>query len=442
MKFSKTKSESKKYNILPETILLKNGLVVDPSQKINGKMDILIENGTIKEVGPEISGISVEKEVDLQGKLIFPGFFDMHVHLREPGREGVETISSGCLSAANGGFTSVTAMPNTNPNIDSQEIIQYISDRAKDLLVDVYPIATVTKGRQGEELAEILELVEAGAVAISDDGAPIMSSEIMRRALEYTNMVGIPVICHEEDIALTEGAHMNESFNSTLLGFKGWPSIAESIMVQRDISIAKYTGGKIHIAHISTKEAVEMVRKAKKDGIKITAEATPHHFSLTDDAVKSFNTNTKMNPPLREEADRQAIIEGLADGTIDAIVTDHAPHSIEEKEMEYIYAPYGIIGLETAIGLTITNLVKTGKINLEKMAELMSVNPRKALNLEIQQIKAGNEANLTIIDPDAEWKVNEKNFLSKSINSPFIGAKLTGKPHMVVNNGKCFKSIL
>lgn len=442
MKLIKYTNETRQYyETLPSRLILKGGKVIDPKNGINDVMDIFIENNIIEKIGKNVTAEGAVV-LDVAGKVVAPGFFDMHVHLREPGREDEETIATGTAAAANGGFTGVASMPNTNPPVDSQEIIKYIIDRARIGVTSVYPIACITKKREGKELAEILELVEAGAVGISDDGNPVMSAEIMRRALEYSRMCQIPVICHEEDLTMTEDSNMNEGYYSTLLGLRGWPSVAESIMVLRDIALARYTGGHVHIAHISTKESVEAVRKAKAEGVRITAEVTPHHFSLTDQAVISFDTNTKMNPPLRSEEDRQALIEGLKDGTIDAIATDHAPHSIEEKAMEYIYAPFGIIGLETAIGLTITNLVKPGHISLEKMVELLAVNPRKILNLEYPDIVEGKKAELTIFNPVEEWEVKVENFLSQSINTPFNGMRLTGKPFLTINNGLMVKSVL
>ncbi|MFZ0390449.1 MAG: dihydroorotase, partial [Calditrichia bacterium] len=313
---------------------------------------------------------------------------------------------------------------------------------SKGSLVDVYPIAAITKKREGKELSEILELVEQGAVAISDDGNGVMSAELMRRALEYSKMVDVPVIGHEEDASMTEGSDMNEGFVSTCLGLHGWPAVAEEIMISRDIMLAEYTGGRFHVAHISTKNAVELVRQAKNKGIRVTAEATPHHFTLTDEAVRSFDTNTKMNPPLRTEADRQAIIEGVKDGTIDVIASDHAPHAVEEKEAEYIYAPFGIVGLETILGLTLQELVHTGKLNVQQVIQRFAVNPYVILNLPLPAIRKSAEANLTIFDPKAGWTVDRNRFLSKSSNSPFLDYQLKGKPYAVINHNQIFYSTL
>ncbi len=427
---------------LPAKVLLRGGHVVDPELGIDEPLDVVIENGQITALG-QIKPTQFEGEIiDVSGKVISPGWMDMHVHLREPGREDEETIESGTLAAANGGFTAVCCMPNTNPPIDTQEIIQYIKDRAKNSLVSVYPIAAISKKREGKELAEILELVEQGAVAISDDGSPVMNAELMRRALEYAKMAGIPVIGHEEDITMTEGAQINEGFYSTRLGLGAWPTVAEDIMVVRDILLTEYTDSQFHVAHISSRNAVALVRQAIEKGIQVTAEVTPHHFALTDEAVMSYDTNTKMNPPLRSEEDRQALIEGLKDGTIAVIATDHAPHAFEEKEAEYIYAPFGIIGLETALGLIMTHLVQPGHLTLAQALEKVCVNPYKILHMPVPHVQKGEPANLTIFDPEARWTVQAERFQSKSTNSPFIGQELTGKPYLVIHNNKLFFSHL
>jgi dihydroorotase len=422
--------------------MLKNGTIVDAKSKSKTNADIIIEMGMIKDVGSFDSNNFRGDIIDLNGKYVSPGWMDMHVHLREPGREDEETIESGSLSAANGGFTAVCCMPNTEPPIDSQEMIQYIKDRSINTLVDVHPIAAITKRREGKELSDMLELVEQGAVAISDDGSPVMSAEIMRRALEYSKMMNIPVIGHEEDLTMTMNGHMHEGFVSTRLGLGGIPSVAEEIMIARDIMLADYTGGRFHVAHISTKGSVELVRHAKARGIKVTAEATPHHFSLTDEAVREYDTRSKMHPPLREESDRVAIIEGLKDGTIDTIATDHAPHSFEEKEAEFIHAPFGIIGCETAMGLSLTKLLHSGIIDLYSLVQKFVENPCQILDKEPPKIVKGHKANLTIFDPEMEWQVDVKKILSKSMNSPFLGWKLKGKPFGVINNNQILLSIL
>ena len=432
----------KEFQNLPQKLLLKNGHLIDPANNLDQKGDILIENGGISAIYKVNTDGFDGETIDLNGKTVSPGWMDIHVHLREPGREDEETVVSGCLAAANGGFAAVCCMPNTEPPIDSQEIIQYLKDRSNGLLVNVHPIAAITKERKGAELVEMLELVEQGAVAISDDGDPIMSAEIMRRALEYSKMVDIPVIGHEEDKTMTASGHMNEGFVSTRLGLKGIPSVAEEIMIARDIMLAEYTGGRFHVAHISTKGGVELVRQAKAKGINVTAEATPHHFSLNDEAVIGYDTYTKMHPPLRTEDDRLAIIKGLKDGTIEVIATDHAPHSWEEKATEFIQAPFGIIGSETALGLSLTHLFHKDVLDMKSLVNKFVANPYKILNLECPQIKKGNPANLTIFDPELEWTVDMKNFLSKSTNSPFVGIKLKGKPYAVINNRRIFVSIL
>lgn len=443
MKFAKDNSPGhKKFEKLPLRMLLKGATVIDPGLDLNGTADILIQNGKIEAVG-KVDAAGFDGEVvDVAGKIISPGWMDMHVHLREPGREDEETIESGSLTAANGGFTAVCCMPNTTPAIDSQEIIQYIKDRARDSLVNVYPIAAITKNRDGKELAEILDLVEQGAVAMSDDGNPVTSAEIMRRALEYSKMANIPVIGHEEESTMTANGHMNEGFVSTCLGIEGIPSVAEDIMIARDIMLAEYCGGRFHVAHIATRKGVELVRQAKERGIAVTAEATPHHFSLTDEAVRGYDTNAKMKPPLRTEADVQAIIEGLQDGAIDVIATDHAPHSWEEKAQEFIYAPFGIVGLETALGLSLNRLLLPAKLDLNSLIKKFTTNPCKILGLAPPSIQKGQIANLTIFDLETEWKFTEAGSLSKSSNSPFLGWSFRGKPFAVINNNQFFVSIL
>lgn len=419
-------------------IILKQIRLIDPSLKLNEVNDLLIEDGVIKKIGNLTEEeIKSSKVFNMEGKICSPGFFDMHVHLREPGREDEETIETGSNAAAAGGFTGIACMPNTNPAIDSAEVVRFIKEKASNHLVDVYPIGAATLNRKGESISPILELYEAGVVGYSDDGNVIKSAGILRNVLEYSKITNAPVIEHCEDESLADGA-MNESFNSTLLGLPGIPTVAEDLIVMRDIMMAEYVDGKIHVAHISSKNSVELVRQAKKKGIKVTAEVTPHHFSLTDDNLKTFDTNFKMNPPLRTKDDVEAIIEGLKDGTIDCIASDHAPHSIEEKEMEFIYAPNGIIGLETQIGLAISELVKKKYLTLEQMIEKFAINPRKILNLEIPKIKIGETANLTILDPEQIWTVDISKFKSKSKNSPFDKRLLTGKSVATINKGKMF----
>lgn len=419
-------------------IILKQVRLLNPEQKLDKQDDVLIENGIIKKIGGLTdSDYKSAKVFELENKICVPGLFDMHVHLREPGREDEETIETGCNSAAAGGFTGVACMPNTNPDIDSAEIVRFIKEKSKEHLVDVFPVAAATLGRKGEALSPMFELIESGAVAFSDDGAVIKTAGVLRSVMEYSKMFDAPVIEHCEDDSLADGA-MNEGLTSTLLGLPAIPNIAEELIVARDIMMAEFIGARVHIAHISTKAAVELVRNAKKRGVKVTAEATPHHFTLTDDNVKTFDTNFKMSPPLRNRADVDAVIEGLMDGTIDVIASDHAPHAIEEKEMEFIYAPNGIVGLETMLGLVLSELVHKKHLTLEQLVEKMSINPRKILKLNTPQIKEGEKADLTIFDKDNIWTVDITKFKSKSKNSPFDKRLLTGKSVAVINNGKMF----
>lgn len=420
-------------------ILLKDVAVNNPAQNLKeDNIDILIENGVITEIGKlNEKDIGEVKKFDLAGKLVVPGLFDMHVHLREPGREDKETVISGCNCAANGGFTGLACMPNTEPAIDSAEVVSFIKKQASNHLVEVYPVAAATLGRKGEVLSPMAELFEAGAVGFTDDGTAIKTASILKRAMEYSKMYDLPIIEHCEDDSLAGGA-MNESINSTILGLPPIPSLAEDLIVMRDILVAEYTGAKIHIAHISTKKSVDMVREAKAKGIRVTAEVTPHHFTLTDDAVKTYDTNVKMNPPLRTKKDVDAIIEGLKDGTLDCIASDHAPHTIEEKEVEFEYAPNGIIGLETQIGLALTELYHKKILTIEQLIEKLSVNPRKILNIPVPQIKKGEPANLTILDLNIVWTVNKFKSFSKSINTPFDKKLLTGKSVGVINKQQMF----
>lgn len=418
-------------------IIFNNVDVIHPEEKINIKgVSVLLTDGLISKIG-EVTKDEMKdaREFDFSGKILVPGLFDMHVHLREPGREDEETVITGCNSAAAGGFTGVACMPNTEPAIDTAEVVKFIREQAATHLVDVHPVAAASLGRKGEIISPMAELVEAGAVAFSDDGVAIKSSSVLRRAFEYANMYNAPIIEHCEDESLADGA-MNEGIISTELGLPGLPSVAEDIIVSRDILMAEFTGGRIHIAHISTKNSVELVREAKKKGIEVTAEVTPHHFSLTDDSLKTYDTNFKMNPPLRTQADVDAIIEGLNDGTIDCIASDHAPHSIEEKESEFQYAPNGIVGFETTVGLAFSELVKKNKISLEDFVIKLAINPRKILNLPSPKFDKGQVANFTIIDPNLVWTVDISKFKSKSKNSPFDKKLLTGKSIAVINSRK------
>ncbi|HYM20584.1 MAG TPA: dihydroorotase [Candidatus Kapabacteria bacterium] len=416
-------------------IILKNCRIVDPATKTDKKdLDIEIKDGVIVKIGSGISSKDA-KIYDLAGKVVAPGFFDMHVHLREPGQEYKETIATGTAAAAVGGFTGVCCMPNTEPPISDPYVVSYIKEKSRGSIVDVEICGTMTKARKGDELAPIGALVEAGVKMISDDGSAVHSAEVMRRVFEYAKMFDVVCTEHCEERTMTHGTCIHEGKISTKLGLPGYPSVAEDIIIARDIMIAEYVGGaRYHAAHISTKNAVELVRQAKKKGLPVTCEVTPHHFTLTDEAVETYWGNAKMNPPLREKEDIDAIIIGLQDGTIDCISTDHAPHAISEKETDMMTAAYGIIGLESAVGLGLTYLVRTKKITLSDYITKCSVNPRKILKLGQIEIAEGHKANITILDLDKEWIFSESTIHSKSHNTPFIGTKLTGKAVGVVNN--------
>lgn len=422
-------------------LLFKNAHLINPAQKLNKVADILIIDGIIKKIEHDIMSEPDVKEYDLAGKIVAPGFMDMHVHLREPGYEHKETIETGLHSAAEGGFTAVCCMPNTNPPIDDASVVKSILQKAKDVLggiIDVYPVAAATKGREGKELSPMLELSEAGAIAFTDDGFTIYNTEILRRALEYSSMLNRIIIQHPEDLELSRNGVINEGFISTILGLPGIPSIAEETIIERDIRILEYVDGFYHAAHISTRNSVEIIRNAKRKGLNVTCEVTPHHFTLSEEAVKGFDTNAKMKPPLRTQSDIEALIEGLSDGTIDVIATDHAPHSFDEKEVEFLAAPFGIVGLETAIGLALTYLVHKKHLTIEQLIEKFSINPRKILSLPEIKIEVGEKANLTIIDMNKKWTVDIQKFKSKSKNSPFHNFELVGKSIGIVNNGNVY----
>ncbi|MEK6647030.1 MAG: dihydroorotase [Candidatus Firestonebacteria bacterium] len=417
-------------------IIIKDGRVIDPANKIDANLDILIEGEKISKVSKNISSSSA-KIIDAKGKVVCPGLIDMHVHLREPGEEHKETIATGTLSALNGGFTSVACMPNTNPVLDDKTRIEFILSKAKsDASTNVFPIASITKEAKGEELSNIGELKEAGAVALSDDAHPLMNAEVMRRAMEYSKMFGLSIIAHCEDINMTHDGVMNEGFTSTILGLRGMPKAAEEIIVSRNIILAEWTGCNLHIAHVSTAGAVEMIRLAKKRKVRVTAETAPHYFTLTQEAVKGYNTNAKMNPPLREDIDVKAIKEGLKDGTIDCIASDHAPHTSLDKECEFNYASFGIIGMETTLSLVITELVNKKILSLSDAIKKLTINPARILNINRGTLSEGSIADITIIDVDKEWTVDVNKFASKAKNSPFNGWKLLGLPYIVIIGGK------
>ncbi len=423
-------------------LLLKGGRVIDPATALDEVMDILIEDSKIVAMGSYISA-SEACLVDVRGKIVAPGLIDMHTHLREPGYEDKEDIASGTKSAAKGGFTSVACMPNTEPPLDDQAKLQFVLDKARrEGVVNVFPIGCITKGRKGEELTEIAELKRSGAVAISDDGQSVPRSDLLRRALEYAGMFNLPVIEHCEDKDLAQDGVMNEGYMSTVLGLRGIPEAAEEIIVARDIILAEMSGSHIHIAHASTARTVELIREAKQRGVKVTAEATPHHLILTEEAVSDYNTNTKVNPPLRTEDDVEALRVGLVDGTIDAIATDHAPHTIEDKQVEYDYAPFGISGLETAVPLLITHLVQPGIISLSDLISKMTIEPARILRLDKGRLEVGGEADITVIDLDREDIVEVAEFESRGKNSPFQGWKLRGYPSLTIVGGRIVFSAL
>ena len=419
-------------------ILLKNGRIIDPVNKIDKRGSLLVENGKIKALfTSRQKAPSAGKLVtfDLTGKWIVPGLVDMHVHLREPGEEYKETIESGTRAAAAGGFTAVACMPNTDPVNDCQSVTRFILEKAATAYARVYPVGAISKGSTGDSLAEFGEMKEAGAVAVSDDGMPVLDSQLMRRALEYASSFALPVISHSEDLGLSRNGVMNEGFLSTSMGLMGTPRVADEIMIYRDIALADYTGFPIHIAHISTAESVNLIRLAKNKGCRVTAETTPHYFTLTEEAVSGYNTNAKMNPPLRTKNDIKAIVAGLSDSTIDAIATDHAPHSMLEKDVEFDKAANGIIGLETAVPLTLA-LVRKKAISEARMVALLSANPAKILGVEGGTLTVGNAADITVIDPKKRFVYTEEDIVSKSHNSPFLGMKLQGRAVLTICSGR------
>ncbi len=425
------------YNVrLAMNMLIKGGRVIDPSQDIDEILDILIVEGRIKELGRGLQPGKGFEVVHAAGLLVTPGLIDMHVHLRDPGLEYKEDIVSGTSAAAAGGFCSVACMPNTNPVNDNKAVTSYIINKTKaEGLVNVFPVGCITHGGKGDHLAEMGDLKEAGCVAVSDDGKPVVNSELMRRALEYAKGMGIMLITHSEDLSLVGEGMMNEGLTSTELGLKGISRVAEDAAVARDVYLAEFTDSPLHVAHVSTKGVVRIIRDAKARGAKVTCETAPHYFSLTDDAVRGYDTNAKMNPPLREDADVLAIKEGLRDGTIDAIATDHAPHHLDEKDVEFNLALNGIIGLETSVPLSL-KLVEDKFLDIKGLVEKMSSNPSKILGIDRGTLRPGAVADVTVIDPDAEWVFSEETIHSKSKNSPFIGKKLKGRAVCTIVAGK------
>jgi len=417
--------------------LLKGGRIIDPVSGFNDVGDILVRDGIIADVG-SIGPVANDYQVfDLTGKVACPGLIDMHVHLREPGYENKETIETGAKAAAAGGFTTVVCMPNTNPVLDNRPQLEYVRNRSREAgAAHVIAAGALTKNLSGQEMAELGEMAEAGAAAFTDDAFPIQNSRLMRLCMSYAKMLDKPVLTHCEDKSLSGDGLVNEGIVATIAGLRGIPAASEEIMVSRNIMLAALSGCRLHIQHVSTAGSVEIIRRAKKDGILVTAETCPQYFTLTDEAVASFDTNTKMNPPLRSAKDVQAIKDGLADGTIDVIATDHAPHASEDKEVEYDAAAFGIVGLETALGLVITELVEPGFLTLAKAIEKMTIKPASALNLPFGSLKKGCKADITIIDPDFQWTVRSGEFKSKGRNMPFEGRKLTGKAVAAIVGGE------
>lgn len=429
----------------PQAILLANGRIIDPANRLDKTANLLVVKGKISAIfTARQQKPPLPKKLlsfDLKGKWIVPGLIDMHVHLREPGEEHKENIESGTRAAAAGGFTAVACMPNTMPVNDSQSVTRLILEKAETASTRVYPVGAISKGSLGETLAEFGDMKQAGAVGVTDDGKPVLDSQLMRRALEYASNHGLLVISHSEDASLSRNGAMNEGFTSTSLGLKGIPHIAEEIMVYRDLALAGYTGCHVHLAHISTLESLNLIRQAKAKGFPVTAETAPHYFTLTEEAVINYNTNAKMNPPLRSTKDLDAVIDALGDGTIDVIATDHAPHSVLEKDIEFDRAANGIIGLETAVPLAMA-LYRKGHVNQFRLIELLSTNPARILGISGGSLEIGSAADLTVIDPEQEYVLEEQVILSKSKNSPFIGAKLQGRAMLTLCGGRITHNLL
>lgn len=418
------------------SILLKGGRVVDPANGIDGINDIIISDGVVTSVGENLTCDSAEI-IDVTGKVVAPGFIDMHVHLREPGQEAKEDFESGTKAAAAGGYTTIATMPNTKPVVDTAALVRSLQERAAEAaVVHVEIIGAVTKGQKGEEMAEVGDMAAAGAVAFSDDGHFTKSAKVLLNCYDYLRAFDKIIINHDEEPSLVEEGVMNESHRSAMLGMKGRPTVAEDIAVYRDIALAEYADARVHVAHISSANAVDLVRQAKKRGVKVTAEATPQHMTMTDDIVESFDSSTKINPPLRQQKDVDAVLEGLKDGTIDCIVTDHSPHAQEEKDREYIYAPSGFPGLETAVGVLLTDLVHEGKLDLVTMISKLTAEPAKIFNLKAGNLAVGMPADIVVLDTEAQWVVDNKKFYTKGSHSPFIGRNLKGKAIMTFVDGK------
>lgn len=420
------------------SILLKKGRVIDPSRNLDGVYDVLLENGRIKAIDKDIAQ-EAQQIIDARGIIVAPGFIDIHAHLREPGYEEKETIATGTKAAAAGGFTAVACMANTNPVNDNAAITRWILDRSRETgIVRVWPIGAVSVGLCGERMSEMADMRREGAVAFSDDGKPIMNSQLMRSVLEYSLMLDCPIIDHCEDLNLTSSGVMHEGIISARLGLSGWPSAAEASMVARDIFLAQLTGAHVHIAHVSTRESIELIKWAKEQGLRVTAEVTPHHFTLTDQAIedKEYHTSLKVNPPLRQSHDVEALIDGLRSGVIQAIATDHAPHDIDSKRLEFNLAAFGMIGFETAVSLAIRQLILPGHLDWPDLIRLFTTGPAQILHMKEPSLQPGNEAHLTLISPTWEWTYHVEQSYSKSRNSPFDGWTFKSGPVMTIVNGK------
>lgn len=420
--------------IPPTIICLRGGRVIDPASRIDRIADLWIKGDRI--LGLDEAGQQPDESIDCTGKIVCPGLIDMHVHLREPGREEDETIATGVASAIAGGVTSVACMPNTEPALDSQSAAEFVIQQARRAnLANVFPIGAITKGRQGGELSEMGGLVQGGAVAFTDDGTPVTSSEVMRRAMEYARGLGKAILSHSEDLELTKGGVMHEGAVSVRLGLKGMPSAAEEIMVYREIALAEITGAHVHILHVSTAGSVELIRQGKRKGIRVTGEACPHHVTLTDECLASFDANYKMAPPLRTSADIKALIEGLKDGTLEVLATDHAPHAVEKKTREFDQAPNGIIGLETFLPISVKALIEPGHLDWPTMIGMMTIAPARVLGINRGTLGKGATADVTVIDPHIEWTIDSAKFKSKSRNCPFNGWKVRSRAEIVIVGG-------
>lgn len=421
--------------------LLRGGRVIDPSQNLDQVTDVLLEDGKIVALGKDAGATALTGTeatvLDASGLVVAPGLVDMHVHFREPGQEYKEDIESGSRAAVAGGFTTVACMPNTSPPLDNEALIAQVINRGREVgLCRVLPIAAITRGIQGTEITEMMLLREAGAVGFSDDGRPVENARVLRRAFEYAKLTGCPIIAHCEEVALSAGGHMHEGAASTRLGIKGIPSASEDIAVAREIRLAEIAGSRLHVCHVSSARSVELVREAKRRGVQVTCEATPHHFTLTEDICEGFDANAKMNPPVRSAADRAALVAGLADGTIDVIATDHAPHAEREKLVEFDRAPFGIIGLETSLALAITTLVEPGRVSLPQVIRLMSTAPAAILGLDSGSLAKGCRADVVVFDPALLWTMTRSDVKSKSSNTPFLGTKLKGRVLATFHDGR------